>query len=211
MQTIRRKCIVKSKKDFNNLFGVDSEIFYKDKSTLIFHKGVEIEPNVIFEGHVVIKDGCRIGSGSHICNSTLEKNVVIKSYSILNISSIGQNSIIGPFAYIRDNTKIRNNSIVGAYVECARSIIHDNVKISHRAFIGDVEIKSNSIIGASVVFCNYNHNKNKKFKSIVGKDTLVGSNVTLISPVKIGSGCVIGASSLINKDVRNNSKIIQKR
>ena len=83
------------------------------------------------------------------------------------------------------------------------------MKISHQAFIGDMEINENSIIGANCVSCNYSNGK--RYLSIVGKNTLIGAGSLLVSPLVIGNNVVIGAGSVVLKDIKNNAKFIQKR
>ena len=113
--------------------------------------------------------------------------------SFIQNTNIDNSNIIGPFAYLRDNTNIKSNCIVGAYVEVARSLIHNKTYISHRAFIGDAKIGENTIIGAGVVFCNFNFKAMKKEKIIIEKNCKIGSNSTIIAPCNMMPDTIIPA------------------
>jgi bifunctional UDP-N-acetylglucosamine pyrophosphorylase/glucosamine-1-phosphate N-acetyltransferase len=115
--------------------------------------------------------------------------------SLIENSKIFDQNIIGPFAYIRENTKIENRCIIGAYAEVTRSSIKNRCYASHRVFIGDATINEGTIIGAGTVFCNYNFNTNSKSKTKIGKNCKIGSNVTIIAPIKIKSNELIPAST----------------
>lgn len=128
--------------------------------------------------------------------------------SIIENSKIKNNNIIGPFAYIRENTIIKNSCIIGAYVEITRSFIKNNNLISHRAFMGDAKFEIKNIIGAGTVFCNYNFKTNNKEKSSIGSNCKIGSNSTIVAPVKIKSFTIIPASTeFMLKKIILNKKI----
>ena len=115
--------------------------------------------------------------------------------SLIENCIINNNNTIGPFAYIRENTKIENRCIIGAYAEVTRSSIKNRCYASHRVFIGDATVNEGTIIGAGTVFCNYNFNTNSKSKSKIGKNCKIGSNVSIIAPIEIKSNTVIPAST----------------
>lgn len=148
-----------------------------------------------------------MGKKNEIQKDCYLKNVKIKNCNLIKISSFIENTnidndnIIGPFAYLRENTNIKRNCIVGAYVEIARSLINSKTYISHRAFIGDAKIGENTIVGAGVVFCNFNFKTMKKEKIIIEKNCKIGSNSTIIAPIKIKSKSIIPASSKVNASI----------
>lgn len=189
----------------NNIKG----IFLESDSEIILQGNIKLGNNITFSGKVSIKNDVKIENGCILKNISIGKGNHIRPFSILENSIFGEANIIGPFCFVRDNSKIGNNCIVGNHVEITRSEIKNNVKISHQAFLGDIKIKDNSIIGANCVSCNYSDGK--RHFSFIGANTLVGAGSMLISPIVIGNNVVIGAGSVISKDIKNNTKFIQKR
>ena len=110
--------------------------------------------------------------------------------------------------FLRDNY-INKNNIVGTFVEMTRSNLNSNNRISHETFIGDTKIFSNVIIGAGVTTCNFKNEK--RLKSIIHSGALIGSGTQLIASIKIGNNVIVGAGSVITKNIKSNLKIIQKR
>ena len=163
-------------------------------------KGSIIEPFVVIKSGVIIKE-----------------NVHIKSHTVLEKSVIGANSSIGPGARIRPNTKIDSNVKIGNYVEIKNSNIGSNTSISHLSYIGDSDLGKNVNIGAGTITCNYNGKK--KFKTIIQNNVFIGSNSSLVAPLKIGQNSTIGAGSVITKNIpsyhlaieRSDTKILRKR
>ena len=151
-----------------------------------FGKDIIIHPNVVFGNNVVI-DSC----------------VEIKSFSHIEECRIKKGSIIGPFARIRGKSIIGEESKVGNFVEIKKSNISKKVKINHLSYIGDTEIGSSTNIGAGTITCNYDgRNKNK---TTIGKNSFVGSNSTIIAPIKIGDNVTMGAGSVFNKNIPKNN------
>ena len=151
-----------------------------------FGKDIIVHPNVVFGKNVVI-----------------DSFVEIKSFSHIEESRIKKGSIIGPFARIRDGTIIGENSKIGNFVEIKKSNLSKKVKVNHLSYVGDTEIGSLTNIGAGTITCNYD-GKNKN-KTKIGKNTFVGSNSTIIAPIKIGDNVTMGAGSVFNKDIPNNN------
>ena len=190
------KFIIKNETDLQKFFNNNS-LKMKKNSKLIFYDDLKIGQNILIEGNV------KLGIKNEIQKDCYLKNVEIKNFnqikmcSFIENSKIEKNNIIGPFAYLRDNTFIKNNCIIGAYVEVTRSVINNNTFISHRAFIGDAKISENVIIGAGVVFCNFNFKTMKKEKITIGKNCKIGSNVTIIAPSNLKPQSIVPASSKI--------------
>ncbi len=169
-------------------------------------KGVKlINPETIFINHdtkfgkdVVIHPNVVIGQ-----NVIIESSVEIKSFSHLEKCRIKSGSIIGPFARIRENSVIGKDSKIGNFVEIKKSKLSEDVKVNHLSYIGDSEIGSSTNIGAGTITCNYD-GKNKQ-KTKIGKNSFVGSNSTIIAPIKIGENVTLGAGSTFNKDIPNNT------
>ncbi len=200
--------IINDQKLLRELFNCDS-IFLSEMSSITFSGQISLGANLKFTGKCIFNSGCIIDDGSIISNAIFGKNCHIRPYSLISDTQSGDGNIFGPFSFIRDKTFIENNSIMGAHTEIVRSKILSNVKISHRAFIADAKISENVIIGAGVIFCNFNGEK--KCKSTIFKSVIVGSGSLIISPVVIGESSVIAAGSVVNKDIKANKKFIQKR
>ena len=152
---------------------------------------VVIHPNVFFGPKVVI-----------------EKNVEIKSFCHIEGAQIASGAVVGPFARIRPETKIAENVRVGNFVEIKKSHLKRGAKVNHLSYIGDAEIGEESNIGAGTITCNYDGYN--KFKTKIGDGVFVGSNCALVAPVEIGNGAVIGAGSVITKNVADDELAVAR-
>ena len=149
-------------------------------------KNVTIEPYVVFGSKVKIKN-----------------NVKILAFSHLEGVSVDSNVSIGPYARLRPGTVLEEGSIVGNFVEIKKSRLKKNSKANHLTYIGDATIGKKSNIGAGTITCNYDGvNKNK---TIIEDGAFIGSNTSLIAPVKIGKKAIVGASSVITQNVKSGS------
>ena len=151
-----------------------------------------IGKNSIIEPFVIIAKGVKIGS-----------QVIIKSYSNIDSSHIGNNCSIGPYARLRPFSKIDEKSKIGNFVEIKNSKIGKNTSISHLSYIGDSSLGRNVNIGAGTITCNFD-GKNKH-KTIIENNVFVGSNCSLVAPIKIKRNSKIGAGSVITKNIPSNS------
>ena len=160
-------------------------------SDTIFGKNVTIEPYVVIGKKVKIGDNSNIKSFSHIEGTKIEKNVVV-----------------GPYARLRPGTILKSNTKIGNFVETKKSKISSNTKVNHLAYIGDTDIGKNSNIGAGTITCNYDGVKKNKTK--ISENVFVGSNSSLVAPVKIEKGAVIGAGSVITRNVKKGALAITR-
>ena len=171
-----------------NLIAPETIFLSNDTS---FGKNVTVEPYVVFGPKVKIGDNSYIKSFTHVEGTTIEKNVTV-----------------GPYARLRPGTILKNNSKIGNFVETKKTSINQNSKVNHLSYIGDTSIGKNSNIGAGTVTCNYNGVK--KFKTEISDNVFVGSNSSLVAPVKLDSDSVIGAGSVITKNVKKKSLAITR-
>ena len=160
--------------------------------------GTKIYPNVIVEGESLIGEDCVIGPGSRIVGSTIGDRTKVDNSVILE-SRIGEDTKVGPFAYLRPNSTIGNNCKVGDFVEVKNSSLGDGTKASHLSYIGDSDVGKEVNIGCGVVFVNYNGSK--KYRSTVSDRPFIGCNVNLVSPVVLGEGSYVAAGSTVTTDV----------
>ena len=151
-----------------------------------FGKNVTVEPYVVFGKNVKIGDNSYIKSFSHIEGTKIEKNVTV-----------------GPYARLRQGTILKNNCKIGNFVETKKSLINSNSKVNHLSYVGDASIGKNSNIGAGTITCNYDGNKKSKTK--IADNVFVGSNTSLVAPVELKDKSVIGAGSVITKNVNKKS------
>ena len=194
----KKKTKIKTQKKLIEIFEDNSLRLGKD-SYIVFNGEIEIGSNIIFKGKNYFETGNKIESNCSFQDASIGKNNNIKLSSIINQSKVDNNNIIGPFCYIRDNSLIKNNCIVAAFVEVVRSTFKNYSSASHRAFVGDAVIGSRTIIGAGVIFCNYSFKTLKKEKCIIGNDCKIGSNTVIISPFNIKSKKLIPAGQLVKK------------
>ena len=132
----------------------------------------------------------------------------MKSFCHIEGAEIGSGSVVGPFARIRPQTKIFENVRIGNFVEIKKSQIKSGAKINHLSYVGDSEVGAGSNIGAGTITCNYDGYE--KFKTKIGKNVFIGSNSALVAPIEIGDGAVIGAGSVITKNVAKNNLAVSR-
>ena len=164
---------------------IDPNTVYFSKDTKI-GKNVTIEPFVVIGSKVKIKDNAKILSFSHIEGVIINENVSV-----------------GPFCRLRPGTILEKNSKIGNFVEIKKSKVKKNSKVSHLSYIGDTTIGISANIGAGTITCNYDGVK--KSKTVIGDNSFVGSNSSLVAPVKIGRNSTIGAGSVITQNVKDGN------
>ena len=164
---------------------ISPETIFFSKDTNI-GKNVTIEPYVVILEKVSIKNNVRICSFSHLENVKVENNVSI-----------------GPYARIRPGTTLKSGSKIGNFVEIKKSTVGINSKINHLSYVGDTSLGKSVNIGAGTITCNYDGIK--KSKTTIKDKVFVGSNSSLVAPVVLNKGSVIGAGSVITKNVNKNS------
>ena len=166
------------------------ETIFLSKDTL-FGKNVIIEPYVVLGPKVKIRN-----------------NTIIKSFSYIEGAKIENKVIVGPYARIRSGTVLKKGSKIGNFVETKKSIINSSSKVNHLSYIGDTEIGKNSNIGAGTITCNYDGvNKNK---TKIADNVFIGSNSSLVAPIKIEKNSTIGAGSVITNNVKKQSLAITR-
>tara|TARA_Y100000590_G_C15530252_1_gene942873 strand:- start:449 stop:1069 length:621 start_codon:yes stop_codon:yes gene_type:complete len=161
------------------------ETVYFSKDTII-GKNVTIEPYVVFGEKVRIQNNSKIKSFSHLEKVKIENNVTV-----------------GPFARLRPGTVLKSGSRVGNFVEIKKSNLGKNSKVNHLSYIGDANIGDFVNIGAGTITCNYD-GKNKN-KTIIKNKVFVGSNSSLVAPLTLHEKSIIGAGSVITRNVKKNS------
>ena len=160
--------------------------------TIFFSKDTKIGKNVVIDPYVVIGSNVNIGN-----------NVKIFSFSHLESSKVENNVNIGPYARLRPGTILQKGSRVGNFVEVKKSKIGKNSKVNHLSYIGDTTIGNSVNIGAGTITCNYDGVKKNKTK--IRNNVFIGSNSSLVAPITINENSIVGAGSVITKNVRTKS------
>ena len=160
--------------------------------TIFFSNDTKIGKRVIIEPYVVIGSKVKIGN-----------NVVIKSFSHLENCKIENSVEIGPYARIRPGTTLKKGSKVGNFVEIKKSTLGQKSKANHLSYIGDSTIGKSVNVGAGTITCNYDGIK--KNRTIIKDNAFIGSNSALVAPITIGKNSVVGAGSVITKNVNNKA------
>ncbi len=160
--------------------------------TIFFSKDTKIGKNVTIEPYVVIGSKVKIGS-----------NVIIKSFSHLENCRIENKVEIGPYARIRPGTVLKEGSRIGNFVEIKKSILGEKSKANHLTYIGDSIIGKSVNVGAGTITCNYDGSK--KNKTTIKDNAFIGSNSSLVAPITIEQDSIIGAGSVITKNVKKKS------
>jgi bifunctional UDP-N-acetylglucosamine pyrophosphorylase/glucosamine-1-phosphate N-acetyltransferase len=160
--------------------------------TIFFSNDTKIGKNVTIEPYVVIGKNVKIGN-----------NVIIKSFSHLESCKIENKVEVGPYARIRPNTILKEGSKIGNFVEVKKSTVGKKSKVNHLSYIGDSEIGKSVNIGAGTITCNYDGVKKNKTK--IKDNVFIGSNSSLVAPITIEKQSVVGAGSVITKNVGKKS------
>ena len=160
--------------------------------TIFFSKDTKIGKNVVIDPYVVIGSKVNIGN-----------NVKIFSFSHLESSKIENDVNIGPYARLRPGTILQKGSRVGNFVEVKKSKIGKNSKVNHLSYIGDTYLGNHVNIGAGTITCNYDGVKKSKTK--IKNNVFIGSNSSLVAPITINENSIVGAGSVITKNVRTKS------
>ena len=166
-----------------------------------------IYPNVTLQGNTEIGENCEILSGTRIIDSKVYDNVRIES-SVIEESIVENGVTIGPYAHLRPKSHLKENVHIGNFVETKKSTLEKGVKAGHLTYLGDAHVGEKTNIGAGTITCNYD-GKNK-FKTEIGQEVFIGSDTMLVAPVSIGDNSLIGAGSVITKDVPSDSLSVER-
>jgi bifunctional UDP-N-acetylglucosamine pyrophosphorylase/glucosamine-1-phosphate N-acetyltransferase len=185
-------------------------IFYPD--TCVIDSDVEvgtdtvIEPFVQILGKTRIGSGCRIRSYSVIKNSDIASGVTVRPGCVLEEAKVGMGATLGPYSHLRPGSEIGEGAHVGNFVETKKIKLGKGSKANHLTYLGDAEIGANVNIGAGTITCNYDGVH--KHTTVIGDGVFVGSDTTLVAPVRIGKGAYVGAASCVTEDVPDDALAI---
>jgi len=200
---LRRRTISRMMLDYGVSF-IDPTTAYISEAADIGRDTV-IYPNVSIEGESVIGDGCTIRAGTRVTNSRIGRGVEILDNCVITDSEISDNCTVGPFAHLRGNAKMEESAKVGNFVELKKTVLGRGSKASHLTYLGDATIGERTNIGAGTITCNYD-GKNKH-ATIIEDNVKIGSDTMLVAPIRVGSGSVTAAGSVVTKDVPPDSLV----
>lgn len=205
--------VEKIMRDRINNFHMENGVTIIDPNNTYIGADVKIEretilyPGNVIEGETIIGEGCTVYPNSRIEDSLIGNNVVIQS-SVITEAKIGNNTTVGPFAFIRPESNIGENVRIGDFVEIKKSVIGNDTKVSHLTYIGDAEVGESCNFGCGTVVVNYD-GKNK-YKTIIGNNAFIGCNTNLVSPVKVEDNAYIAAGSTITSTVPNGALAVAR-
>jgi bifunctional UDP-N-acetylglucosamine pyrophosphorylase/glucosamine-1-phosphate N-acetyltransferase len=213
-------------KDYSEILGINSRLDLTDASQKVYQKTLQdlmlqgvtiVDPNstfieqgvkigqdtiiypfTIIEKDTKIESGCLIGPYSHLIDADIGKGVRVWA-SIIESSTVKEGANIGPYTHLRPETVVEKGAKIGNFVEVKKSTIGEYSKASHLTYLGDAIIGKKVNIGAGTITCNYDGEK--KYKTIIEDGVFIGSNNTLVAPVKLGKDSYTGAGSTITEDV----------
>jgi len=199
MQDVRNRINLKHLE--NGVKILDPASTYIDDTVEIAPQAV-IYPGCILEGACKIAQDAIIGPYTHMRDTTIGKGTAVRQ-SVLTSATVGENTEVGPFAYLRPGTDVGNNCRIGNFVEIKNAILKDGVKMAHLAYIGDADVGSNVNYSCGAITANYDGKK--KHRTVIGNDAFIGCNSNLVAPVEIGEGALVAAGSTITDALPEHS------
>jgi len=178
------------------------------RGDLVCGRDVSIDVNVVFEGKVTLDDSVSIGPNCVIRNAHIESGSKIAAFSHLDDVKVGRNCVIGPYARLRPDTILDEDVHVGNFVEIKKSHVSTGSKANHLSYIGDASIGKGVNIGAGTITCNYDGVN--KHRTEIGDNAFIGSNSSLVAPVRVGAGATVGAGTTLNKDAPDDALTVAR-
>ncbi|MGB0638830.1 MAG: DapH/DapD/GlmU-related protein, partial [Myxococcota bacterium] len=166
---------------------------------VVLGRDVSIGLGVVLEGNTTIGAGVSVGPHCHLVNTTVGTCVTVHSHSVCEDAKIEDGATVGPFARLRPLAHVGAGAKVGNFVEMKKATLGPGAKINHLSYVGDAVIGESANIGAGTITCNYDGFA--KHKTTIGAGAFIGSNTALVAPVNVGQGAIVGAGSVITKDV----------
>jgi bifunctional UDP-N-acetylglucosamine pyrophosphorylase/glucosamine-1-phosphate N-acetyltransferase len=158
-----------------------------------------LHPNVYLEGRTTIGANCEIHANVRIVDSTIGDGVVVLNFCLISGARVAAGARIGPFAHLRPDADVREEAHVGNFVELKKTVLGARSKANHLAYLGDATIGEGVNVGAGTITCNYDGER--KHPTTIEDGAFIGSDTTLVAPVKVGKGAYVAAGSSIVTDV----------
>lgn len=171
-------------------------------------RDVEIDTNVIIEGHVTLGNRVKVATGCVLKNCVIGDDCEISPYTVVDDATLAAACTIGPFTRLRPGAELAEGAHVGNFVEMKKARLGKGSKAGHLSYLGDAEIGDNVNIGAGTITCNYDGVN--KHKTIIGNDVFVGSDTQLVAPVTVADGVTIGAGTTVTRNVAENELVLSR-
>lgn len=168
------------------------------ESDVVIAPGVMVYPGNTLQGSTRIGADCVLYPNNRLSNAVVGRGTTIESSVLLNCA-VGEETTVGPYAYLRPDTSVGNRCRIGDFVEIKNSSIGDGTKVSHLTYVGDSDVGRNVNFGCGTVTVNYD--RAKKYRTTIGDNAFIGCNTNLIAPVTVGDGSYIAAGSTITDDI----------
>ena len=178
------------------------------RGTVKCGQDVQIDVNVIIEGDCELGDNVQLGAGCILKNTRIAAGTKVQAYSIFENAIVGENTQIGPFARLRPGANLANDVHIGNFVEVKNSNIGLGSKANHFTYLGDADIGADCNIGAGTITCNYDGAN--KHRTVIEDNVFIGTNNSLVAPIKIAQGATTGAGSTLTRDVAEHSLAVER-
>lgn len=178
------------------------------ETTVRVAPGVVVWPDVVLRGSTVVEEGAELQSGAWLVDTKVGPRAIVKPYTVCEGAVIGPDAAVGPMAHLRPGAVLEAEVKVGNFVEIKGSTLRKRAKASHLTYLGDAEIGAEANIGAGTITCNYDGWN--KHRTVIGARAFIGSNSALVAPVTIGEGAIVGAGSVITRDVPADALALER-
>ena len=182
------------------------------RATAVIDDTVELASDAVIEHGAVLRGASRVGAGAKIdvgCvldDAQVAAGTIVKPYSVLTSSTVGERAQIGPFSHLRPGSDIREEAHIGNFVETKATIVRRGAKANHLAYLGDGDIGEGANVGAGTIFCNYDGFQ--KHLTTIGAGAFIGSDSQLVAPITIGVGAYVATGTTVTKDVPDDALAI---
>ena len=194
---------------------MESGVTLKDPQTTYIEEGVRIGPETVIGpnthllGHTVVGERCRIDGNAYVTDAQLGNDVHLRFFVVLTDCRIADRAIVGPFAHLRPGTSLGRGAHIGNFVETKEAVIGEGAKANHLAYLGDVTIGRETNIGAGTITCNYDGFH--KYRTAIGDRVQVGSDSTLVAPVRLGDDAYVATATTVRRDVPAGALVYNER
>jgi bifunctional UDP-N-acetylglucosamine pyrophosphorylase/glucosamine-1-phosphate N-acetyltransferase len=175
-------------------------------SSVSVARDAEIEAGVRLRGSTSIGEGAFIDVGCVVVDSSVAARAVLKPYSMLSSSRVGEGAQIGPFAHLRPDSEIEADAHIGNFVETKKTRVRRGAKANHLSYLGDGDIGEGANVGAGTIFCNYDGYQ--KHRTVIGEGAFIGSDSQLVAPVTVGKGAFVASGTSVTQDVPDDALAI---
>jgi len=167
-----------------------------------------VGPNVVLRGKTKVGEGCRLEGTILLKDTTLGRGVLVRFASTAEGAEVGDEAVVGPFARLRPGTRLAERVHVGNFVETKQATLGAGAKANHLTYLGDCDVGPESNIGAGTITCNYDGFK--KYRTTIGARSFVGSDTTLVAPVRLDDDVYVGAGTTVTRDVPAGALIVTR-